>query len=450
LIADAVDDLDDQPPVQAQLRELLAHVHFSRSRFEQARIDLDQALAYHETAPYDPVAVARIRHTVASLTLETEGREAAVPLFRASLARHRELFGDDHPDVGIALQDLAGALLEADPDESFTLLEQAKPLAEAYPEQRPMAMAALYNRMGALMLDRAELEKARTSFEQALAMMRQPLGADHPHVLTVEHNLATSLGVCGRWTEAEVILRRGLETRQRVLGPDNLQVARSWEALSGVLAQQGRSAEALAGYAEAIRIFDATLGPDSGPLSSVLRNIATIYVVQDQPGLALDHIDRALAIDRAGGEPDGRMIMHKRGVRATALYLSGRTEAALSEARTTLAAATELATGPTDRYVADLQVVLATLLMAVDHFDETVPLLRAAVATRTARTVDDHPSLARDRSLLAVALIRSGQAREGRQLLRKHHVRARDWHLMNRLQRKLIATAVAEAGFSSR
>lgn len=449
-ISEALDGLADQPGVQARLWELLANVHRSRSQFEQAREYLNQALAYHEGAAGDRIVAARIRHSLAQLTLETEGPEAAVPLLEASLDRHRELFGNLHPDVGIAMQDLAGALVNLDPDRAFVLLEAARPLAAAYPEQKPLAMAALHNRLGALMLDRGDPTRARSSFEKALALMTEPLGPDHPHVLTVRHNLAVSLGTLGLWSEAEGILRGVLAARQTVLGPDTRQVAQSWEALSGNLAKQGRGDEALAGYAEAERIFRRTIGAESAQVSSSLRNMAVVYAAQGRPQLALAKLDQALAIDRVRGVHEERASMRKRGDRALILFGLGRTGEAVVEARTVLAAVDNLATSATDPYRIDLRVILATMLLASAEPEEARGFLQEAVALRTERAVADDPVLARDRCLLGVALTRCGQAAAGRDLLRRHHAAAARWSLINPLQETLITDALVAAGITRR
>jgi hypothetical protein len=102
--------------------------------------------------------------------------------------------------------------------------------------------------------------------------------------------------------------------RERVLGPDHPDVARSLTNLAGVLRLQGRHAEAEPLHRRALVIAEGVFGPDHPGLRRILRDLAASAREQGRPGEALDLIRRASAIQRArsglgeaaGDDPSGR------------------------------------------------------------------------------------------------------------------------------------------------
>jgi tetratricopeptide (TPR) repeat protein len=292
-------ELDDQPEVQLKLWETMAAIHGARSRFDREREALERALsaARHTGSALDTL---RILHHQARLVAGMEGAAAAEPLFRASLATHEAQLGPDSPDVAIAAQDLA-AVLESDPERQ-ALLERALSIRRGETDPDPAGLASALNALGTFHFERGEYELARARFEEALALLRSRMPADHPAILAIRTNVASCLSGAGEFQEAERIHRELLATRARVLGPETAQVGTNWQAIGVSLVHQGRHEEAAEALENSLRIFERVYGPDHWIVISARRNVAVAILRcgRTQEGLAL--LDEAIAA--ATGRPD--------------------------------------------------------------------------------------------------------------------------------------------------
>ena len=73
----------------------------------------------------------------------------------------------------------------------------------------------------------------------------------------------------GRYAEAEPLYKRALAIREKALGPDHPDVARSLNNLAELYENQGRYAEAEPLYKRALAIREKALGPDHPDVATV-------------------------------------------------------------------------------------------------------------------------------------------------------------------------------------
>ena len=116
----------------------------------------------------------------------------------------RKLLGVDHPDVALALNNLAF-----------------------------------------LAHDKGDLKTAAKMSRDSLEMYRRTLGEEHPSVAQGMNTLAMWLIEDGEFAPAEPLVRAGLEMRRKLLGPEHADVATSMTLLAGLLIDTGRYDEAL-------------------------------------------------------------------------------------------------------------------------------------------------------------------------------------------------------------
>jgi tetratricopeptide (TPR) repeat protein len=81
--------------------------------------------------------------------------------------------------------------------------------------------------------------------QQLLAIREKALGPDHPDVARSLNNLAVLYFHQGRYADAEPLYKRSLVIREKALGPDHPDVARSLNNLAVLYDKQGRYADAL-------------------------------------------------------------------------------------------------------------------------------------------------------------------------------------------------------------
>jgi tetratricopeptide (TPR) repeat protein len=128
------------------------------------------------------------------------------------LAIDEASYGNDHPNVAIRLNNLAGLLL------ATNRLAEAEPLMArvveifeiSFGEYHPNVATALNNLAGLLKATN-RLPEAEPLMHRALAIDEASYGSDHPKVATDLNNLGSLLQATNRLAEAEPLLRRMAE-----------------------------------------------------------------------------------------------------------------------------------------------------------------------------------------------------------------------------------------------
>ncbi len=179
-------------------------------------------------------------------------------------------------------------------------LEVSRESLELWQVQRPddlSGLAARFNNLGALHLERGDYDAAEKALREAL-MLRDQLGDTSPNYVVNLNNLATISLYRGDYDDAEGFYRKGLEIRQRLLGRDDPQVAKSLRSLGAVLHARGDSVAAEPMVREALAIRLRAYGPDHTDVASVLDLLGRIRFAQGDHWQAERHFQRALEILR--------------------------------------------------------------------------------------------------------------------------------------------------------
>ncbi|MBD3220833.1 protein kinase [bacterium] len=450
MLAGAVDGLDDQPQVQARLRELLASVYAAHGRNQEWLAAMAALVAYHEQAGSDSLTLARVRHNRALATVAVHGAETAVPLLQESLARHRALLGPVHRDVGVAATDLARNLALDDPEAAADLMQEALAIAEVHSDVDSLAMARVFNGLGNLAMTHGDADVARGHYETCLELLEPFLGEANPNTMTVQFNLARTLRRPDQRARAESVLRRNIERRQQVLGRRNLHVAYSWEALGGVLVMQGRPEEALAAFASALDIQREASGEHAAPTSYVLVKIGSVLTVMGRPAEAVDRFAEVRAMEAArmaeGQSPDTLLEAFGHALEALARHEAGDRRGALA----VLDEVTPVleTTVPRGRswIPAEVATVQATLLLAEGQAAPALAAARRALADRLTYQGDLPTMVGRNQALVAAALAATGQEDQARALLAEFGDAALACGYLTPLQRRLVLTARDDLG----
>lgn len=222
----------------------------------------------------------------------------------------------------------AGEMIEASLAEYRTLASDSLGLADAL-----LSKANLHYNLG-------EFEAALESTREALALKQRFLGEDHPEVLTLLANLATSashtgdleaalqmqhellakrrrvlgpeaeevgltlnnIGAillrAGRLEESERYLREALELRRRIIPREHPDYALSLNNLGAVLRRRGDLAGAEPLLREALELRRRVLPPDHPSLGASHYNLGKIFELQERLDSAEVHYRAMLEIDR--------------------------------------------------------------------------------------------------------------------------------------------------------
>jgi CHAT domain-containing protein/Tfp pilus assembly protein PilF len=232
------------------------------------------------------------------LELSDAGRYAAAILIaqRVLSIREREL-GPNHPDVAVALDNLANLYrIQGRHADAESLLQRSLEIREqALGSDDPDLAGTLLN-LGALYLDQDRDAEAEPLLLRALAIWENAFGPDHPDVARAVNNLAGLYLNQARYADAEPLLQRSLSINEKTLGRDHPDVAESLNNLAILYWKQGRHSDAEPLLQRALAIREKALRRDHPAIADALNNLALLYKEQGRPADALPLFKRSLAI----------------------------------------------------------------------------------------------------------------------------------------------------------
>jgi len=197
----------------------------------------------------------------------------AEPLYVRSVAIFEKAYGEDHPNVAAAVNNLAGLLRATGRlDEAEPLMRRALEIDEAAFGPDHPNVAIRLNNLAQLLQATNRPAEAEPLMRRALAIDEAALGPDHPNVAIRLNNLAGLLADTNRLDEAEPLYRRALAIDEAALGPDHPKVATDLNNLAALLQDTNRLAEAEPLYERAVAIFETSLGPDHPNTQKVKAN----------------------------------------------------------------------------------------------------------------------------------------------------------------------------------
>lgn len=343
----------------------------------------------------------------------------AMPLAVRALALAERMYGSNHPEVGIAANNLAeiyealGRYAEAEP----LFKRDLEILEKVHGPEHPDVASSLNNL--ALLYDaQGRYAEAEPVAKRALAIREKRLGPDR---LEVANSLSTLAGVydnLGRYSEAEPLDERALAIREALLGRDHPDVGNSLNNLAALYESEGRydSAEPL--YKRAVTIFEKALGPDHPDLGASLNNLALLYKLEGRYAEAEPLYKRDLAINEKAFGPDHPNVASSLANLAL-LYLSqGRYADAEPLFKSSLEKR-ERALGLDHPAVAASLNSLGGLYYAVGRYAESEALLLRSLAVREKALGPDHREVGNALNNLAGLYISIGREKDAEPLLKR-------------------------------
>ncbi|HEY0132606.1 MAG TPA: tetratricopeptide repeat protein, partial [Nannocystis sp.] len=149
--------------------------------------------------------------------------------------------------------------------------------------------------LGGALLALGRHDEARVTFERALALRRQAIGAEDPAINGILAGLGGTLAALGEHDEAIPILERALSLREE-LGVDKFHLAPILNNLGRSLRQLGRHEEARRMHERALALQEAALGPSHANVAASLLGLGELALARGEPALALPLLERALTL----------------------------------------------------------------------------------------------------------------------------------------------------------
>lgn len=164
--------------------------------------------------------------------------------------------------------------------------------------------ALLQTSLGRNAFLRGQYTQAAEAFGRSAALREKEQGPEHLLTLESLRNQAAALSRTPETERAMALLRRVLETTERVLGPDHPQTAMAANAMGYHLVIVRRFEEAIPYLQRAIHLEEQSLGRDSATLSYPLNNLAEALEALGRHAESRPLRERALAVDLKAFGPE--------------------------------------------------------------------------------------------------------------------------------------------------
>jgi tetratricopeptide (TPR) repeat protein len=168
-------------------------------------------------------------------------------------------------------------------------------LREAYGEDHPHVYDLL-NELGILALELEDHEAARDYLEQALSIAERTQDPDSPDIPPILKNLGNAAVGMNDLPAARAYLERALATRKRLYGADHFSVARTLSSMAGLAVKWGDPGRGVDLARRSLEIRRARLEPGSSGLAYGHYFLGEALLADSQPGRALEHFGAAREI----------------------------------------------------------------------------------------------------------------------------------------------------------
>ena len=317
-------ELADQPAVQADLQTAMGNVYANLGLYPKAEPLLQSALATRKRAlgPADP-AVAETERTLAYLLFRQGRYAAADSLYQRALTTLHDTYGAHDPHLIPTLNGRALLLEEQgqfEPAEQLyrraLQLSQAEGdslpatllhnLANVLQHQQQYGEATLFHKRAIDAYtaiygpDHASVANAKSQlaftyfrggipsaadslYAEALAMQRDVLPDQHPHLASTLVRYGWVLIERGQPARAEALIREGEAILARLLPEDHWQIVAARGLMGLCWAQQGRFAEAVPAIETSYTTFRKQFGLSDWRTQSSAQALARLYQAWGKP-----------------------------------------------------------------------------------------------------------------------------------------------------------------------
>jgi CHAT domain-containing protein/tetratricopeptide (TPR) repeat protein len=362
---------------------------------------------------------------------------------RALFASLGALSGEDRPEVNRAADLLIETLIRngrgAEPD-TRSLAEEMVRRREATRGDDSSALATALRNLGSVLFQAGYYREALTALDRARRLHEESAAATLDVAIDLDH-LALALLHVGRYDEALEVSGHALTTKQNILGPTDVSLARTLENLGRVWQRKGNNSQARSNLERALTIREAAASrhPD---VATTLMLLGTQFFVEGEITRSRQLLERGLSLAEATlrtGHPDVAVLLRTLSIPVRNLGDLPRARALRERA----ASIAEDALGPEHPSVADCLNDLAGILLIEGEYVAARPLYERALAIYERRLGSDYPGLATVFYNLSILHASLGDFRRARAL---HQRAVGSWQRLLGSEHRIVARALWEFG----
>ncbi len=206
----------------------LAILFEERGQTERAQAAFERALKLsEESLGPGHVQTAMLRLGLASHGLGRRDPEACIALFERGIADLEAAVGSEHPLLNVGLQGLATALQMASRiDDAERVILRALDIAKQQQSLDARARAGIFSTYASILREQGRYDVALDAAHEALSVLLDSLGPNHPNVATVRVEIAKLHDARGESALARAELNAAVQIRREALGPEHPDVER--------------------------------------------------------------------------------------------------------------------------------------------------------------------------------------------------------------------------------
>ena len=295
------------------------------------------------------------------------------------------------------------------PQTALTLEDAVDMLADALGSDHPHTLTARNTLAGAHQ-HAGHLSTAIDMLEDVLlADLTRVLGPDHPHTLTTRHNLAYAHRQAGHLSTAIAMYEALLPDMTRILGPDHPNTLTTRGNLAYAHRQAGHLSTAIDMFEALLTDCTRVLGPDHPHTLTTRNNLADAHQEAGQLSTAIDMFEALLTDCTRLLGPDHPHTLLARHNLATAHQESGNLQKAIAMHQALLTDSTRVL-GPDHPQTLGTRNNLADAHQEGGNLQKAIDMHQALLPDMTRVLGPDHPHTLAVRSNLAAARKKAQQA----------------------------------------
>ena len=292
------------------------------------------------------------------------------------------------------------------PQTALTLKDAVDMLADALGPDHPRTLIAR-NNLALTHQDAGSLQKALDMHQALLADCTRVFGPNHPHTLTARSNLATAYQEAGNLSTAIDMHQALLADRTRVLGPDHPYTLTVRNNLAGAYQEAGNLSRAIDMNQALLADCTRILGPDHPRTLTVHSNLAYVHRQAGHVSTSIDIFEDLLPdMTRLLG-PDHPRTLTVRNNLANAHQAAGNLPKAIDMLQAVLADCTRVL-GPDHPRTLTARNSLADAYRQAGHVFTAIDMFEDLLPDMTRLLGPDHPHTLTVRNNLANAHYAAG------------------------------------------
>jgi serine/threonine protein kinase/tetratricopeptide (TPR) repeat protein len=304
-----------------------------------------------------------------------EGRYLEAVNYAQVALKEAEAFGQQDSRLATSLHNAGELYARLEKyDEAERLLQRALAIRKSEDAENARTVCALAR----LNYSRGNRDKAELLFRKSLAIREKVLGKDHPDVAESLSGLALAMAV-KQIGEAEQMARRSLSIREKALGANDPAVAESLSTLVEVTIDIGKPSEIESYLERAIAIRESSLGSSHPQYAESLINKGVFLDKRSQCQDAESPMRRAIPILEKAYGTDHPAVARANLALANVVAGAGRISE-FEDISARAIAVLEKSSGPASKDVAKALLIKGTALTQLQKYKEAEDSLLKSLA----------------------------------------------------------------------